>query len=414
MIFGSVRLTRMARSRVQGRVRSVGVAVLAAAVGLLALGCGQDAGPGSKLQQVAGQGGGGASGGLMLGGGGGGAGSGGAGGVSAGAAAGGSGVAAGAGSSDPYAPTITLSDGCVPKGPPLEEVAGARLVREAEGINDIDAMGLFDGSLYYAETREGIKRITPATAAGSTATHVSDYANVVWSLLVVGEQLFTVETNSRELWRTPLAALPATPELFNGEADVNETSLLADETNLYFSSWNGGIYALPHAAAPGTAPTQLVPSVNSSQMALAEGHVYYISNSSVLRVPVTGGEPELVVGIGAPRSVVVSDGIGYVVASDSLLKLVPSENLSHTVLATGSKISPTSQYHYELTELKATADRIYFRQEDGSLGWVTKDGSDCRLIVDLSDNGFQNQVYAISETHYYLIVEDTQLFEIPR
>lgn len=381
---------------------------------LFALGCGEGVGGGSKLQPAAGQGGGGTSGGLMLGGGG--AGGGGRGGdVSSGGTVGGSleGGAGGGASSDPYAPTITAWDGCVPKGPPLEEVAGARLVREAEGINDIDAMGLFDGSLYYAETREGIRRITPATGDYGSSVLVSEYASVVWSMLAVGEQLFTVETNSRELWRTSLAALPATPELFNGAADVNETSMLADETNLYFSSWNGGLYALPHAAAPGTAPTQLVPGVNSSQMALAGGYVYYISGS-VYRVAVTGGEPELVAGVGAPRSVTVSDGIEYVVASESLLKLVPSDELSHTVLATGSPISPGSQYHNELTELKATADRIYFRQKDGSLGWVTKDGSDCRLVVELNDNGFQTQTYAISESHYYLIVDDSQLYEIPR
>jgi hypothetical protein len=293
-------------------------------------------------------------------------------------------------------------------------VVGARLVREADGIIDIRALGLLDGSLYYAETREGIKRITPPTAAADTATHVSDYANIVWSLLVVGEQLFTVETNSRELWRASLATLPATPELFNGEANANETSLLADDTNLYFSSWSGGVYALPHAAAAGTAPTQLVPTVNSSQMALADGYVYYVSSQSVYRVAVTGGEPELVLSVGAPRGVTVSEGIVYVVSDDSLLKWVPSENLSYTKLATGSPTSPSSQSHNELSDLQATADRIYFRQEDGSLGWATKDGSDCRLVVDLSDNGFQNQAYAISETHYYLIVDDKKLYEIPR
>jgi hypothetical protein len=324
------------------------------------------------------------------------------------------GVGGGGTSSDPYAPTFTQTDGCVPKGPTLEEIPGARLVRETDNFTGIDAMGVFGGALYFADGREGIQRITPATADGSTATLVSEYTNLVWSLLVVDQSLFTVETNSRQLWRSSISALPTTPELVAAEADVNETSVLTDDTNLYFSSWQGGIYSLPVAAAPGTAPTQLVPTVNSAQMALADGYVYYIDYQTVYRVAVTGGEPELVLGIGAPRSVTVSDGIVYVVASDSVLKWVPSENLAYTTLATGSPTSPGSQYNSDLSYLQPAADRIYYREEYGSLGWVMKDGSDCRLVVALHDNGFQNQTYAVTDTHYYLIVDDTKLYEIPR
>src|SRR5687768_14916427 len=118
----------MARSRVRRRARSIVVSFLAGAIGLLALGCSDGARGGSQIGSAAGHGGGGTSGGLMLGGddAGGSAGRGGSsGGPSGGSLTGG--VGGSGTSSDPYAPTFTQTDGCVPKGPTLEEIPGARL-----------------------------------------------------------------------------------------------------------------------------------------------------------------------------------------------------------------------------------------------------------------------------------------------
>jgi hypothetical protein len=401
---------------------------------LAACGCGANDGetPGASLGAAGGGGTGGSfpgTGGVVLVGGGPQAGSAGSAGSSAGAGgtpaggagAGGSvsGAAGTAGTSgDPYAPTFTMGK-CRPNGPPLAEAPGMRVVRTAEGIDDLGGLALRGNNLYYHFTREGAFRLSPPSAAASEAVLVDEALGTIWKLVATDDYLYSIQTNSRELWRTPLATLPGTPELVL--SDVSESGLAWDETNLYFSSSasapaGAGTYVLPFAAAvPGAVPTLLVGTRTTYQRAVWDGYLYYIGGSGVERVPIAGGAAEPVLSIGAPRAVTVADGIVYVVSADSLLKRpVGATGPELTWLAIGNATFEGGQTLNELLELAVEGDRVYYREETGTLAWVKTDGSDCRIVAKHDGSSFDNHTWAMTATHYYLIIDDVDLVEIPR
>jgi hypothetical protein len=45
---------------------------------------------------------------------------------------------------------------------------------------------------------------------------------------------------------------------------------------------------------------------------------------------------------------------------------------------------------------------------------VKKHCTDCHIVVAVEKSGFGTRTPAITDTHYYVVVEDSRLYEIPR
>jgi hypothetical protein len=295
-----------------------------------------------------------------------------------------------------------------------------RVVRRAESIDDLGGLALRGDDLYYQFTREGIFRLSPPSAAASDAVLVDEDTGTLWALVATDDYVYSIRENSRQLWRTPLATLPGTAELV--AKGVSESGLTWDGVNLYFSSSSSsaalaaGTYALPFAAAvPGAVPTQLSDERTSYRMSVWDGFLYYIAGQSIVRVPVGGGTPDPVFSVGAPRGLAVADGVMYLVSEHDLLKRpVGAVGPELTEIAIGNATFEGGQTLNELSELVVEGDRVYYREETGTLAWVKTDGSDCRIVAKHNGSSFDNHTWVMTATHYYLIIDDVDLVEIPR
>jgi hypothetical protein len=222
---------------------------------------------------------------------------------------------------------------CRPSGPPLADVPGMRVIRTAEGIDDLNGIALRGNALYYHFTREGSFRLSPPTAAASEAVLVNEALGTTWGMVATDDYLYTIHTNFRELWRTPLA----------------------------------------------------------------------------------GGEPEVVTSIGSPRGLTVADGVIYLASDDSLLRRpVDGVGPMLTGIALANPIYEGGQALSEISDLVVEGDRVYYREETGTLAWVKTDGSDCRIVAKHDGSSFDNRTWVMTATHFYLIIDDVDLVEIPR
>jgi hypothetical protein len=117
--------------------------------------------------------------------------------------------------------------------------------------------------------------------------------------------------------------------------------------------------------------------------------------------------------ISAPRALTIADGVVYVVSDDHLLRR-PLDATTFTGIAQGNVTYEGGQSTNTLSELVVEGDRIYYREETGTLAWAKTDGSDCRIIAKHDGSEFDNHTWVMTATHFYLIIDDVDLVELPR
>jgi hypothetical protein len=103
----------------------------------------------------------------------------------------------------------------------------------------------------------------------------------------------------------------------------------------------------------------------------------------------------------------------YLVANEVVMRR-PLDATTFTSIAQGSPAYEGGQTYNELSHLVAEGDRIYYREETGTLAWVKTDGSDCRIVAKHDGGYFDNRTWVMTPTHFYLIIDDVDLVELPR
>lgn len=325
------------------------------------------------------------------------------------------GAAGTTGSTDPYAPEFP-GDLCRPNGPPLEEVEGARLIYNVDGLSGLQAIALSGDALFISEQGEGLYRVQPATGSEIETVVVDDWG---WGMVATDDYLFYTRTNFREFWRAPLDTLPATPEFVM--EDVSETHMFSDGTDLYFSrSSTSETLTIPLAdLAPGAEPRVLIEDNAREAIALGnDGYLYYIDRQTVGRVSLEGGLPDPMFSISNPRDIAIDEGVLYlindVIINSQPIDTIIESGLDLTRLAIANLRSETSEFEQDLSDMRISGDRIYYREENGALAWVSKDGSDCRIVAEVSTRTDRDLQWEMTDSHYYVIKDNVQVWEIPR
>jgi hypothetical protein len=198
--------------------------------------------------------------------------------------------------------------------------------------------------------------------------------NVAWIELVgLGGQIFTVPARSsggsRLLFSTTLTAadavaLDATYAYFSAGPGIQSVPLAGgpaslvtpgdaflvavDDAAVYASQTPPTGEALVSAPKSGGAPTVLVPTVHAMNLAIDDQYLYWVqwndsgSNSSVMRVPKTGGAASVVVsGLTAPSNLAVDAShvyftLGAIPGATQAVMRVPKAGGAAEALYTGS------------------------------------------------------------------------------
>lgn len=335
---------------------------------------------------------------------------------SGGAASGGSstGGSASGGAGSGGGPTIGMF-GCEPVGPKLEEITGARVAVE-RNLSTLRAFDVHEDTLYYSLSAGSFVRLSPPTAGASQAETITTSGDTVYAMVATSDYLYTVEGPYRELWRNSLSG-PATRELVT--TGVEHEGLVRFDDAIYFVSSNssGTLMRLAFAdATAGATPTTLTSGAYDRQVSISDGYVYFVKPTDGLsRVPLAGGTAEPLQLPGIPDAVAVDDGVVYAADGEQLFSFPVGSPTERTNLARATFRFDGSTYRNDILMMRLVDDRIYYREEGGSLAWVKRDGSDCGLVVDLDvEDELDEKRWAMTDTHFYLIVDGDALYEIPR
>jgi hypothetical protein len=135
---------------------------------------------------------------------------------------------------------------------------------------------------------------------------------------------------------------------------------------------------------------------------------------SAYHVPVAGGAAQPIFDVGAASELAVAAGKVYLVQAGSKILRFDGGSFDFTTLASGSPLDATDEYQAHLSHIEADADRIYYREENGALGWVKDDGTDCRIVFDVATRITNDNAWAMSATAYYFILDQREIYEVPR
>lgn len=335
---------------------------------------------------------------------------GGAGGVAGSAAGSGSAgaPAGGSGAVDPYA-SERYHGFCLPKGPAPADVPGAiQLVHSDDLV--VRALATIGSYVYYMDGT--LYRIDVASKRREQVLT----SGFVLAIAGVGNDLYWVGQNASALYHVALDTLPATAELMLDA--VHPDSFVLDGDYLYFRPRGATGYERVLRTSPDPASdVELIESDRTpTRASVSGGYAYFPSGTAMYRVPVTGGEPELIESL-VPTEVISDGETLYFATRDELYKK-PVHTLNNgsewTALAIGNPILDDQANRWDILQLSLVGDRIYYREQSGALAWVKTDGSDCRKVADLYDAGNSTYSYGMDDQYIYALDHERDLWALPR
>jgi hypothetical protein len=323
--------------------------------------------------------------------------SGGAGGNAANTGGSGGMAASGAAQGGSAAGTSSSPDGCRPKlVKPEENPKAVKLVTQevaaGAGATRITSVAVHGDSLIYT-TSSGMYRIPKAGGAPETMTS----QGVINHLFVVGDVAYYM--GGKTLFSVPTSATGVMPtKVIETTLEIGSDYLFAiDATSAY--AWvrpTDSIQAL--ALADGTATT-LLTGQDSENWLLNGDSIYYAgANNAIMKLPKTGGTPQLVYQTGHSLWAPGIDGTQLYGGSMLLQKVDPPNE--KTLMTAGVGF---------IEQIVPQGDLLLWAGWEGSVGYLAKDGSRCGTVVD-QVHGFAD--WAHDDANFYIALENA-IYRIP-
>jgi hypothetical protein len=281
---------------------------------------------------------------------------------------------------------------CAPdKGPTLDQLVQQGKAVEVKKVRLLRQTFVVRDDLYFIEDGVGLSRIKGGSDQSEvllarTGTETLSYAKVV------GDTLYYQDTVGA-LARVPLATPTATPELqvgtargypavIQGDALYGYDDVRADKHELWRQDFKSGVVTVIASVSEEFGGIDI-----SGDLALFTDNTFGVE--TLFRVPLAGGKPVKL----SPRThfhiqgVKVLDGAAYFadgyrlwrtdfVASDASMATQPFGLFGPT-----RSFSQGTREGYGLTE---RGDRIYWVDDEGTVGWTSKDRATCGSLATIS------------------------------
>lgn len=305
---------------------------------------------------------------------------------------------AGSGQGGSVAGATSSPDGCRPQlVKPEENPKAVKLVTQevapGAGATRITSVAVYGESVIYT-TSSGMYRIPKAGGVAETMTS----QGVINHLFVVGDNVYYM--GGKTLYSVPAGATGVMPtKVIETTLEIGSDYLFAiDATSAY--AWvrpTDSIEAL--ALADGTVTT-LLTGQESENWLLNGDTIYYAgANNAVMKLPKTGGTPQLVYQTGHSLWAPGIDGTQLYYGGSMLLQKVDPPN-EKTLMTAGVGF---------IEQIVPQGDLLLWAGWEGSVGYLAKDGSRCGTVVD-QVHGFAD--WAHDDANFYIALENA-IYRIP-
>lgn len=298
----------------------------------------------------------------------------------------GTGGAAGAAGAAGRSTTLTAKERCrYPSGwPTLDSVLS--MAEPLPDTGDVGLMVMTSRGLHWLAD-EGLYRLE----ADGKATQLATTERGMFPKLVASSSA-VVWLWDDTLWALSLTA-GATPAQLATKVNLTSSELLVDETHAYFEpafTTPGGLTRIPLVGGPA----EKVPTYANEVFAVHDGYAYYrdsgsISSQYLMRAKLTGGEGVLVdnqVGLlYSPK--VQFDGSSVMYISTTEITRIDLEKPNSGTPLFWLSPAPSQGGDNYLTSMVLDGDRIVYADGNGTVGWVTTDGTQCENILIVPDQG---------------------------
>jgi hypothetical protein len=291
---------------------------------------------------------------------------------------------------------------CQPTGPTLATLGASAVTidQAVPGGLGLSPPAANAAGVYWYKDPQGILRVAP----GSTTPEVV-VAGAAAGPLVSASAVYWV-TSTGELWRAPLASLPATGAKLADGVPTTSAFYAADEANFYFSDLaNHRIMSLP--VAGGTA-TEFLPNVDVAAMTLHGGYVYYVANRIAYRIAYGATTPE-------PISPMSDLSLTAIATDGTTLFWADQDTLKQTPISSPTQESTLGEADF-FDSLQLSGTRVYYQESrNPTVGWFATDGSSCGLAV--ADSSIIGTGFVVDEQHVYFVLgsfDDERLVRVPK